>query len=103
MFLPTRNALKRAVAISLAGSRGGIARMKMLAALSEKQMNVNEISRLLSVDYKTAQHHIRVLEKSGLVSPSGAKYAKRWRLSTLLESNKDILAGIWEKVDKVNK
>ena len=47
MFLPTRNALKRAVAISLAGSRGGFARMKMIAALSEKQMNVNETSRLL--------------------------------------------------------
>ena len=89
--------------ISLAGSRGGVARMKILAALSEKQMNVNEISRLLSIDYKTSQHHIRVLEKSGLVSSSGEKYGNRYKLSTLLESNMDMLAGIWEKVDKAGK
>ena len=52
-------------------------------------MNIDEISKNLSVDYKTAQHHIRVLEKSGLIASKRKTYDNSYTLSALL--NKKLL------------
>jgi len=91
VLIPTRNVMKRALMLSLAGTRGGAARMQILSMLDRKPRNVNEISRELSVDYKSAQHHVRVLEKSGLITAAGKKYDNTYMLSTLLKAHKDVL------------
>ena len=100
VFLPTKNILKRTLLLSLTGARGGIVRLKILVMLNRKTYNINEISKNLSLDYKTIQHHIRVLEKSSLITSSRKRYANSYRLSSLLEANKDMLKEIWEKIDK---
>ena len=91
MFLPTKNALKRAIALSLTGTRGGLVRLKIIIMLEKSPQNINQISKRLCMDYKTIQHHIRVLEKSGLIKSSSYSYNNSYALSTLLMSNKDTL------------
>ena len=47
-----------------AGTRGGDNRIKILDLLIKKPLNINKISEYLQLDYKTIQHHIRILEKN---------------------------------------
>lgn len=96
MFLPTKDALKRALVLSLSGTRGGLVRLDILLLLLEKSQNTNEMSKTLDMDYKSVQHHIRVLEKSSLITSSKKKYSNAYRLSTLLLSNKDVLEALKE-------
>ena len=91
MFIPTKDILKRTLLMSIVGTRGGVVRLKILLLLESTSHNINELSKILSLDYKSVQHHIRVLEKSGLITPSGKKYANAYRLSSLLEAHKDVL------------
>lgn len=65
--------------------------MQILLLLQKKPHNVNEISKELGIDYKTAEYHMRVLAKSGLVRSAGKKYANVYELSTLLRANKRLL------------
>ena len=89
--------------MSISGTRGGIPRLRILMLLKESEKNINQISRSLFMDYKTAQHHVRVLEKACLIMSQGKKYDNSYALSEILKSNKSVLDGIWEKVDKQNE
>ena len=52
------------------GSRGGYTRARILKALMEKPMNKHQLSRELGLNYKTIEHHIRVLVENKIVEPS---------------------------------
>ena len=91
MLIPTRNVLKRTLMLSLAATRGGPLRLKILMVLVKNPKNTNQIASEFFIDYKTAQHHIRVLEKSGLVVSSKNKYDNTYAPSTLLKENIDAL------------
>lgn len=82
---------RRTLMLSLAGTRGGPARLRILLLLQQKPRNVNEIAKELGVDYKTAEYHVRVLDKSGFVSSAKKKYANAYELSTLLKANRHLL------------
>jgi len=94
MIIPTSHVLKRTLTLSLAGTRGGPARLRMLLMLEKNPRNVNEIAKALSMDYKTVEYHMRVLEKSGFVMSPKKKYGNAYTLSTLLALNKNILREI---------
>ena len=102
MLIPTRKVLKRVLLLSLAGTKGGYVRMQIIMLLQKKPYNINELSKKLSLDYKTVQHHIRVLEKSNLIVSSKKKYDNSYKLSTLLLAHKDILKEI-KDMGKVHK
>ena len=102
MFIPTEKVLKRILTMSLAGTRGGPVRLQILLLLEKNPCNVNEISKKLSLDYKTIQHHIRVLEKSNLISSSRKKYDNVYELSALLKAHKDMLKWISANMGKSN-
>ena len=91
MLIPTRNVLKRTIMLLIAATRGGPMRLQILRLLEKTPYNINEIASTLNIDYKTAQHHIRVLEKSRLVVSSGEKYGNNYNLSTLMKEHIDIL------------
>ena len=44
-----------------AGTRGGDNRIKILDLLIKNPLNINKISEELQLDYKTIQHHMRIL------------------------------------------
>ena len=84
----------------LVGTKGGPVRLRILLLLDKKPHNINEISKKLSLDYKTVQHHIGVLYKLSLIISSGRKYGNTYTLSTLLKANKDVLKEILKDMGK---
>ncbi len=100
MFIPTKEILKRVLMLSIAGTRGGTVRLKILVILETKSRNINELSGMLELDYKSVQHHIRVLEKSGLVVHSGKKYANAYTFSPFLRAHIKVFAEIKKDLGK---
>lgn len=60
----------------LEGTRGGPTRRELLSLLAAKPMNLHQLARAASRDYKTVEHHIRLLEENGLVEVVGNGYGK---------------------------
>jgi DNA-binding transcriptional ArsR family regulator len=58
----------------LGGSRGGENRAKILAAIKSRPSNLNQLAKLIGVDYRSVQHHMTVLQKNNLVLSSGERY-----------------------------
>jgi len=83
-----------------AGTRGGLNRIRILQALSLRPYNLNQLSKLLSCDYKTAQHHLSVLMESGLVKPGEKKYGGIYFLSEFAVGNMPLLKSIWKRIGK---
>ncbi len=93
--------LKRLLWYLLGGTRGGPTRTEILKVLRERPLNANQLAENLRVDYKTIQHHLRVLEDNGLVSPSekGA-YGAMIFLTPKMEEALPFLEEIWSKIGR---
>jgi DNA-binding transcriptional ArsR family regulator len=79
--------LKRVLWHLLGGTRGGPLRIRILALLREQPSNTNQVATLLDIDYKTAQHHLRVLSENRLVSPTGSGYGAVFLLTKEMEES----------------
>lgn len=66
--------LKRVLWHLLGGTRGGPLRIRIIALLRDRPYNTNQVAEMLRIDYKTAQHHLRVLTENRIVSPTGSGY-----------------------------
>jgi len=58
----------------LGGSRGGENRAKILSAIKSKPSNLNQLAKVIEVDYRSVQHHMAVLQKNNLVVSAGQRY-----------------------------
>ena len=67
-------AFKRLLMYLFVGSRGGQNRLRMVRLLKEEPMNAHKISERLALDYKTVQHHLKLMESNEIVtsSPKGS-------------------------------
>ena len=81
-----------------AGTRGGDNRIKILDLLIKNPSNINKISEELQLDYKTIQHHIRILEKNNLVTKMGDKYGILYFISNYMEKNIESYYNIKKKL-----
>ena len=52
----------------IAATRGGETRIRIIQALKKKSMNMHQVSKTLKIDYKTAQHHLRILADNNILS-----------------------------------
>lgn len=98
--------LKHSLWNVLAGTRGGITRINILELLRKRPYNVNQLHDKLKLDYKTIQHHIKVLNDSNIItSDEKKKYGSLYFLSPLLEENIHLFDEILEKTGekKLNK
>ncbi len=93
--------IRRLLWYLLGGTRGGANRAEILRVLHERPSNANQLAEMLGVDYKTIQHHVRVLEENGLVSFSekGA-YGAMLFLTPKTEEALPILQEIWSKIGR---
>jgi DNA-binding transcriptional ArsR family regulator len=93
--------LKRLLWYLLGGTRGGPTRAEILKTLRDRPLNANQLAEALRVDYKTIQHHLRVLEENGLVAPSekGA-YGAMIFLTPKMEEAVPFLEEIWSKIGR---
>jgi predicted transcriptional regulator len=60
--------------------KGGKNRIDILCLLLKDSLNANQIKEVLRLDYKTVQHHLRLLLKNKFISNS---IIKRGQLDTL--------------------
>ncbi len=64
-----------------AGTRGGINRLRLVEVLRDRPYNAHQLAELLDLDYRTIRHHLRILERNGiLVNPSGDAYGSLYFL-----------------------
>lgn len=82
-MLLTAPHLRRLLALLIAGSRGGPTRLRLLDLLAAEPRNAHQLAKALGVDYKTVEHHLRVLSRSRLVA-GGEGYGGAYRLAPLL-------------------
>ena len=59
---------------------------------------MHQISKELKLDYKTVQHHIRVLEENRVITPEEKKYGSIYFPSAMFDDVKDIFNEIKNKV-----
>ena len=91
---------KRLLWFIFAGSRGGLNRLRIIASLKEKPLNINQLAKELGLDYKAIQHHIKILEKNNMITKMGEKYGVTYFISTFLEVNMETFEEIASKLDK---
>ena len=64
-------------------------------------MNTLQLSQHLKLDYTTVRHHLRVLEKNGVVVTEGDKYGRLFFVSDAMEFHwsqlESILAKTYQK------
>ncbi len=90
--------LRRTLWFLLAGKRGGENRAKIIASVREKPSNLNQLAGELGLQYKTVQHHVRVLVGSTLVVTSGDGYGAVCMLSPWFEGHIDTFDQICSKL-----
>jgi predicted transcriptional regulator len=84
-----------------AGTRGGPSRAEIIRALQNRPCNANQLAQFLHVDYKTIQHHVRVLEENGLIVPSDkGTYGAVLFLTPKMEEALPILDEIWSRIGR---
>jgi DNA-binding transcriptional ArsR family regulator len=86
-----------------AGSRGGITRAKMVKLLKEGNYNANKIAEMLSLDYKTVQHHLKVLRKNNITRSDSEGYGAEYKLTDYFIANFSVFAEIWSKLESGEK
>lgn len=79
--------MKRVLWHILGGTRGGPLRIRILAELRERPSNTNQLATAFGVDYKTIQHHLRVLCENRLLDSRGPGYGTTYFLSPDMEQS----------------
>ena len=93
--------LKRLLWYLFAGTRGGPSRAEIIKAIQNRPSNANQLAQILRVDYKTIQHHVRVLEENGLIVPSDrGTYGAVLFLTPKMEEALPILDEIWSRIGR---
>jgi DNA-binding transcriptional ArsR family regulator len=93
--------LRRLLWYLLGGTRGGPTRVEMIKVLQDRPCNANQLAEALQVDYKTVQHHIRVLEDHGLVAPSSkGTYGAMLFLTPKMEEAIPLVNEIWSRIGR---
>jgi len=81
-------------------TRGGFTRLRIIMHLLDQPYNTHQLAKVLDLDYKAVQHHMKVLEKNNMVSKIGEKYGAIFHLSNFLEININALDEAIDKLDK---
>ena len=93
--------LRRLLWYLLGGTRGGPNRAEIIKTLQNRPCNANQLAETLRVDYKTIQHHVRILEENGLVSLTNkGSYGAVLFLTAKMEDALPILDEIWSRIGK---
>jgi len=70
-------------------------RIKIIRSLIEDPKNANRLSSSLGVNYRTIEHHMKVLLSNNLVLVEGSGYGKVYFPSPVLTSNIKVLQEIF--------
>jgi predicted transcriptional regulator len=80
------------------GTRGGSNRIRIVELLKGEPLNPNRISEKLALDYKTIQHHIKILEENGVIVPSSkGTYGAIYFLTPYAEKHYEVMKSMWAR------
>ncbi|MFC6873273.1 ArsR/SmtB family transcription factor [Halobellus marinus] len=79
---------------TLAGTRGGPNRARILRALDKRPRNANQLAEDFDLAYNTIRHHLEVLEDNGIVTSSDASYGTVYLPSDRAKNH-------WETVERI--
>jgi DNA-binding transcriptional ArsR family regulator len=96
------NNYRRILWYVFATTRGGPARIRILDLLIERPYNMNQLSTKLGADYKTIQHHIKILEDNKVITADEKKYGTIYFPSQYFEQTKATFGEIKEKMGGKN-
>ncbi len=73
----------------------------MINSLKQKPKNAHQLSKDLKVDYKTIQHHLKILYENSLITVMNkGEYGATYFLSSIIEDNMKELEEIWKRFGK---
>lgn len=84
----------------LAGTRGGMNRVRILRALNERPSNPNQLASDMDLNYDTVRHHLDVLTDNDLVRSSGDDYGAVYLPTASVKDNWDTVETISDKLDQ---
>jgi DNA-binding transcriptional ArsR family regulator len=84
----------------LAGTRGGMNRVRILRALDERPSNPNQLASDMDLNYDTVRHHLDVLTDNDLVRSSGDDYGAVYLPTASVKDNWDTVETISDKLDQ---
>ncbi len=89
---------RRIMVYLFVGSRGGQNRVRIVETLRTEPSNPNKLSEKLNLDYKTIQHHLKMLEENGVIIPNekGA-YGAVFFLTPYFEKYFESVKAMWAK------
>jgi DNA-binding transcriptional ArsR family regulator len=87
----------------ISGTKGGKTRGRLILALRQRPANANQVAEVMAVDYKTVRHHLKVLQRNGLVTYTGEGYGATYFLSPQLDENFAIFEEIWRQIGEKQK
>ena len=91
---------KKLLWVVFAASKGGMTRIKIISHLREIPSNTHQLAKALGFDYKSIQHHIRILERDNLITKVGKTYGAVYFPSVLFEDGEAIFDEIVSKLKK---
>lgn len=93
------NELERVLWYLLGGTRGGPLRIRILRLIRRRPYNTNQIAETLDIDYKTAQHHLEVLQENQVVSKTGDTYGAVFHPTDRMDASWDAFEEIVGQID----
>jgi len=81
---------KRLLFWLLEGTKGGPTRIQLLSILAKKPLNMRQLALAAKLDYKTVEHHVRLLEKNLVIDCVGSGYGKVYFVSDAVLGEKEI-------------
>jgi DNA-binding transcriptional ArsR family regulator len=84
---------------TLAGTRGGPNRARVVRALADQPRNANQLADDLDLAYNTVRYHLDVLEDNGVITSSDADYGVIYLPSERARNHWDTVERILTQVD----
>ena len=93
---PLEPSFRRVMVYLFVASRGGQNRVRIVESLKGEPANPNQLSERLGLDYKTVQHHLKLLEQNGVIVPNAkGSYGAIYFLTPYFERYYDAVEKMW--------
>ncbi len=89
-----KNSIGRLMWWLFVATRGGEMRLRIMKSIMENPKNANQLSSEVGVNYRTIEHHLKVLVENHLVMIMGNGYGKTYFLGEIAQNNSNILEEI---------
>ncbi|MBX7077072.1 MAG: winged helix-turn-helix domain-containing protein [Methanobacteriaceae archaeon] len=84
----------------ITAKRGGINRARIIEELHNQPYNANQLATELNLDYKTIQHHLKILHENNIIYTLDDSYGKLYFLTDKMEENYPVFEEIISKIKK---